>query len=64
MLQRGLSAWGIQIGSFAAGRAPFVPKFLKLFHLHTGRPIPITPESQYWEKGIHPTPELDGRVGL
>ena len=31
MMQRGLSAWGIQMGSFAAGRAPFVPKFLKLF---------------------------------
>ena len=46
MRQRVSSAWGIQMGSFAAGRAPFVLKFLKLFHLHTGRPIPITAEGQ------------------
>ena len=46
VMQRGVSAWGVQIGSFAAGWAPFVLKFFKLFHFHTGRPILITPEGQ------------------
>ena len=41
---RGLGAWGIQTGPFAAHWAHFVPKDFQLFHLHTGRPILITPE--------------------
>ena len=44
MRQRGFSAWGIQTGPFAAHWAHFVPKDFQLFHLHTGRPILITPE--------------------
>ena len=62
MRQRGFGAWGIQTGPFAA---LCTSHFLKLFHhfhllhFHTGRPILITPEGQYWEKGILPTPEKD-----
>ena len=44
MRQGVFSAWGIQIGPFEAHWAHFVPKFSQLFHLHTGRPILITPE--------------------
>ena len=44
MRQRGLSAWCIQTGPFAAFSAHFVLKEFQLFHLHTGRPILITPE--------------------
>ena len=33
---KGLNAWGIQIGSFAADRAIFALKFFKLFLIHTG----------------------------
>ena len=64
MIQRGLSAWGIQIGSFAAGWAPFVLEIFHLFHFHTGRPILITPESQWWEKGIHSTPKVNETGGF
>ena len=38
--------------------------FLHLFHLHTGRPILITPEGQYWEKGNFSTPKLDETEGF
>ena len=38
------SAWGIQIGPFAALSAHFVQKDLHLLDFHTGRPILITPE--------------------
>ena len=41
---RGLSAWGIQTGPFAALKAHFVLEDFQLFHFHTGRPILITPE--------------------
>ena len=34
--QRGLSAWGIQIGPFAACQANFIFQILQLFHFHTG----------------------------
>ena len=44
MRQGVFSAWGIQTGPFAAHWAHFVPKDFQLFHLHTGRPILITPE--------------------
>ena len=44
MRQRAFSAWGVQTGPFAAHWAHFVPDDFKLFHLHTGRPILITPE--------------------
>ena len=42
--QRGLSALGIQICSFAASWATFVPGIFQLLHFHTGGPILITPE--------------------
>ena len=64
MRQRGLGAWGIQTGPFAALCTSHILKLYHLFHLHTGRPILITPESQYWEKGIHPNPELDETEGF
>ena len=50
-MQRGLSAWGIQIGSFAAGWAPFVLKCFKLFHLHTGEANSYYPREPIMGKG-------------
>ena len=46
MRQRRLSAWGIQTGPLAALCTSHILKFSLLFHLHTGRPILITPEGQ------------------
>ena len=43
---RGLSAWGIQMGTFAACAANFVLDNFHLFHFHTGESILITPEGQ------------------
>ena len=31
--------------------------FFKIFHLHTGRPILITPEGQYWESRVLQAPK-------
>ena len=44
--------------------SPFCSKRFSTFYLHTGRPILITPESQLSEKGIHPTPKLNGTEGF
>ena len=57
------NAFGIQTGPFAACIATFVPKIFDLFHFHTGRPILITPEDQYWKRGILPTPKVDEPEG-
>ena len=38
------SAWGIQIGPFAACLATFLPKIFQLFGVHVGGPFLITPE--------------------
>ena len=38
--------------------------FSNFFTFILGRPILITPESQYAEKGIPPTPKLDETVGF
>ena len=54
MILRGLSAWGIQIGSFAAGWAPFVLKCFKLFHLHTGEANSYYPRGPIMGKGNSP----------
>ena len=54
MIQRGLSAWGVQIGSFAAGWAPFVLKCFKLFHLHTGEANSYYPRGPIMGKGNSP----------
>ena len=51
MRQRVSSALGIQTGPYASHYTPFVLAIFQLFHSHTGRPILIAPESQYWEKG-------------
>ena len=40
------SAWGIQTGPLAALCTSHILKLFHLFHLHTGRPILITPEGQ------------------
>ena len=53
------SGLGIQTGPLAVLLAIFVLKIFQLFNFHTGEPILITPEGQFWEKGIHPTLELD-----
>ena len=53
------SARGIQTRSFGAGWANFVLEFFKMFHLYTGGPILITPECQFWEKGIYITFKMD-----
>ena len=53
MRQWVFSAWGIQTGPFTACTAPFVLINFQLFHFHTGEPILITPEGQYWKRGIH-----------
>ena len=44
MRQRDSSAWNFQTGPFAACWATFVVEKFQLCHLHTGRPILITPE--------------------
>ena len=54
MRQRGLGAWGIQNGPFAAHWAHFVPEDFQLFHFHTGRPILITPRGPIMGKGNSP----------
>ena len=64
MRQRGFSAWGIQTGPFAAHEATFVLEIFQLFHFYTGRPILITPEGQYREKGNYPNPKLDETEGF
>ena len=64
MRQNGWSAWGIQTGPFAALSAHFVPEDFHLFHFRTGRPILITPEGQYGEKGIHSTSKLNETEGF
>ena len=64
MRQRGLGAWGIQTGPFAALCTSHILKLFHLFHLHTGRPILITPEGQYWEKGNFSTPKLNETEGF
>ena len=64
MTQRGFGARDIQTGPFASLYAAFVMKIFRLFHFHTGRPILITPEGQYWEKGILPTLKLDDTEGF
>ena len=52
MRLRGLGAWGIQSGPFAALWAHSVLAIFNLVHLYTGRPILITPEGYLWEKEI------------
>ena len=64
MRQRVLSARAIQSGPFASLWATFVLKVFHLLHFHTGRPIFIIQEGQYWEKGIHPTSKLDETEGF
>ena len=44
MTQGVFTALGIQTGPFADDLAHFVPEEIQFFHLHTGRPILITPE--------------------
>ena len=64
MRQRVSCSWGIQTGPFAGYQATFVSQLLQLFHFHTGRPILITPEGQYWERGNFSTPKLDETEGF
>ena len=64
MRQRVFSALGIQTRPFAAHWATFVSKFFHLFHFHTGRPILITPEGQYWEKGQFPNSKTGWERGF
>ena len=54
MILRGLGAWGTQIGSFAAGWAPFGLKCFKLFHLHTGEANSYYPRGSIMGKGNSP----------
>ena len=42
--QRGVSAWGIQTGPFAAICTNYISPIFELFHFYTVRPILITPE--------------------
>ena len=58
------NAWGVEIGPFAASSAHFVLIFFQLFHFHTGMPILITPEGQFWEMGNFSTPKLDETEGF
>ena len=57
-------ALSIQTGPLAALWANFSQTIFQLFHFHTGRPILITPEGQYWEKGNFSTPKLDETEGF
>ena len=50
MRLRGLGAWGIPPGPFAACWATFVQEFFHHFHLHTGRPF-LLPQRANYEKG-------------
>ena len=64
MRQRGLGGWSIQTGPFAALCTSHILKLFHLFHLHTGRPILITPEGQKWEKGILPSAKMNETGGF
>ena len=64
MRQGIFSAWGIQTRPFSALCTSHILKLYHLFHLHTGRPILITPEGQKRGKGNHPTPKLDETEGF
>ena len=64
MRQRGFSPWGIQTGTVAVHWAHFVPNDFQLFHFHAGRPILITPEGQFLEKGNPPTPKVNETEGF
>ena len=43
---------------------PFVLENFQLLLFLTGRPILITPEGQFWEKGTLPTPKVDDTEGF
>ena len=62
--QRGLSALGIQTGSFAACEANFVLGNFQLFHFHTGEPILITPEANNGSWENFPFPNMDKTEGF
>ena len=64
MRQRGFGAWDIQTGPFPALCTSHILKSYQLFHLHTGRPMLITPEGQHAGKSIFPTPEMDMTEGF
>ena len=44
MMQRIFSAWGIQIGPFAACSADFVAKFFQLLYFHNGESNSLLPQ--------------------
>ena len=49
---------GIQTVPFAGLRVKFILKCSQIFHFHTGEPILITPEGQFWGKEELSAPEL------
>ena len=53
-----LSAWGIQIGPFAAICTNYSSQILQLFHFHAARPILITPEKGMMKMGKWISPNL------
>ena len=55
--QRGVSAWGIQIGPFAAICTNYVSQILQFFHFHNGEPILFTPVRPKMGKGCFLTPQ-------
>ena len=64
MRQGVFSAWGIQTRPFAALCTSHFLRIFQLFHFYTGRPILITPEGQYWEKGNLLTSKVDETEGF
>ena len=61
----GFSVYGVyKLDHLHPFKALLFWKFSTLFPFHTGRPILVTPEGQYWEKGIHPTPKLNDTEGF
>ena len=64
MTQIDFNAWGIQTGPFAAHAAHFVLKLFNISHFYTGRPILLTLEGQYGEKGFHPSSKMNETEGF
>ena len=65
-----MSAWGIQIGPFAAMCTNYISPILQQVHFYAWRPILITPERERLKMGKLNSPNLtvgealNGDIGL
>ena len=64
MRQRGFSAWGIQIGPFAALEANFVLKFFQLLTFILGSPFLLPQRANFGSWENFPSPNMDDTEGF